>query len=60
MRKLKRRVLLLQWDVKENAIGNSDSAQQAQKSHEYDGYRINGRIEGIIVSIICIRHGLIG
>ncbi len=58
--KLNRRVLLLWWDVKEDAISNLDGTQQAKESHEYDGYRANGRVKCIIINNICVRHGLHG
>ncbi len=57
-RKLKRSFLLLQQDVKEATIGDSDGMQQAKESHQYNGYGVDGRIDCIIVGIVCVRHGL--
>jgi hypothetical protein len=36
-------LLLLQQDVEEDAIGNSDSMQQAKETHQYYGYGVDGR-----------------
>ncbi len=56
--KLKRSFLLLQKDVEEDAIGNSDGMQQAKESHQYDSYGDDGCIDCIIVNVICVRQGL--
>jgi hypothetical protein len=52
--------LLAHRDVKEEAFSNSDSMQQAKKCHEHNGYGFKGRIEGIIVDVVCIGHVLAG
>jgi hypothetical protein len=56
--KLKRSFLLLQWDVEEEAIGDLDGMQQAEESHQYNGYGVDGRVDCIIVDVVCVCHGL--
>ncbi len=58
MGKLKGSFLLLPQDVKEDGIRNSDGMQQAKKSHQYDGYGVDGGVDCIIVDTVCVRHGL--
>jgi hypothetical protein len=55
---LKRSFLLLQRDVKEYAINNSDGMQQAKETHQYNGYRVDSGVDYIIVDIVCVRDSL--
>ncbi len=60
MQELKRPGLLPCRDIEEEAIGDLDRTQQAKKSHEYEGYGIDGHIKGIMVDVFCVHHALTG
>ncbi len=59
MGKLKRCVLLLQCDVKEDHY-NLDGTQQAKKTHDHNGYGVDGCVYGIIIGVVSACHGLNG
>ncbi len=56
--KLKRSFLLLQRDVEEYTIDNLNNMQQAKETHQYNGYKVDGGINCIIVDVICVCDSL--